>query len=101
MLPMEVKDDSKYLLCPMPGTLISLGLSFHIFVYTNRQKYMYKKTLYMFLYVYMPMEVEDDSKYLLCPMPRTLISLGVSFHFFFFKINCVKLQIIRKQHKKH
>jgi hypothetical protein len=26
MLPMEIKDDSKYLLCPMPGTLISLGM---------------------------------------------------------------------------
>jgi len=37
MLPMEVKDDSKYLLCPMPGTLISLGVSEGQFVEAGQQ----------------------------------------------------------------
>ena len=30
MLPPELKDDSKYLLCPMPGTLISCGKRYNM-----------------------------------------------------------------------
>jgi hypothetical protein len=59
MLPMEIKDDSKYLLCPMPGTLISLGMWICIcicaYIYTKKIEiclYCICTSIYIYIYIY-------------------------------------------------